>query len=274
MGQEPVRIRCVPRLQHYTDADCRSGAALGCLSEAQHCESFTGVVARVNLFRRSIVAGTVMVPIASLFAQTPHFDFTLDWIEVQAETATPVGNPDGLLSPGEGALVRLSIGFSPSVGSPVSFQEPFPGGSGTVAAFASTSFNLIATAALGGTWSSLQPSPGFTIGLGFAAPDGSLVASLVTQPSPPANRENPLSHIWAAVWTPSSYQARQVSFLADPGDIDSGRPRLYAATGGNPAYGFAYGSDASTPLQISVVPAPSAAVLLLMSSMACARRRR
>jgi hypothetical protein len=202
---------------------------------------------------------------------------TLSWSEVVAGTTTPVPNPDQLIEPGEGALVHLSIAFDPPVGSPVTYQEPAIG-TGTVGGFASVAFSIFNTLALGGTWSHPLPYPGFTAGLGIPLPDGTLGSCTISQPYPAPGSspipDNPLINIWGAVWTPSSYQARQVSFRPEPA-LDSGRPRLFAATGGTLPYGYAYGNTVNVPTQIPIVPAPAAAgpvVLLALASMV--RRRR
>jgi hypothetical protein len=42
---------------------------------------------------------------------THHFS----WLEVEAETTTPVAGPSGLLEPQESALIQLTVSFEPAV---------------------------------------------------------------------------------------------------------------------------------------------------------------
>jgi len=199
------------------------------------------------------VVGT-LVPACAAFSQIPHADHALNWTEVIAGTSAPVSSPNGMLDPGEGALVGLSVSFTP-VGTPVFYQSPLPGGTAPVAGFRGVGFSLDATAANGGSWLLLPGSAGFQVSLGFPLPDGSLGAAGVAQPIPPLGSSpigtNPLPNVWRAVWTPSSYLPRQCSFHLTSGtDNYLVFVSLGLDPGGNPLFGWARGTDNSPDVSI------------------------
>jgi hypothetical protein len=109
----------------------------------------------------------------------------------------------------------------------------------------------------------------------------------VTTPDPPLgslpNPTNPLASVWIAVWTPSVYDSRQVSF--QPQNLISippYHPSVWVLRGsdpnGNPLMGLAsasgtYGSAVSIPV-IPEVPAGGAIALTGIAIVVRRSRRR
>ncbi len=226
----------------------------------------------------AIVVATVLWSSCSSFSQAPHVTGTLIWREVIAGSNIPIAQPNGLLEPGEGALVVLSLSFSPPVGTPVPYQTPAPGGIAPVAGFSRALFSLIASGANGGQWSHLETSPGFIGSLGLVFEDGTLVFANVRQQNPvgPAFplSENPLPSVWRAVWTPSSYAARAVSFLQQP--PAKGPADLFVHLGQGPSgplFGYADAGVTYGQVSIPVAPAPGAALTCGLGFVVNRRRR-
>jgi hypothetical protein len=92
-----------------------------------------------------------------------HWSFT----EVVANTTIPATGPlaeNGVIDPGEGAEIRLSLSFTPAVGTQVSYPPPPGSGQGTVAGLASSIFTFRAPAGSGGTLHNISRDPGWAIG--------------------------------------------------------------------------------------------------------------
>ena len=221
----------------------------------------------------------IVWPTCAALAQLPHTTRTLDWLEVVAGSSTLVPNPNGVLDPGEGALIRLWLSFTPSVGSPVTYSFPPPGGVAPVAGFSLALFNVNATGANGGSWTNLTTSPGFTGTLGTLLSEGSLLFARVGQPEPTGGQfplpTNPLPRVWQAVWTPPDYDPRAVSF--ELGATGIGATNLFAhigqGPGGNPLFGQAPSTSTVSQVHIPVVPGPGCAILVLLA-IACRRPQR
>jgi len=234
--------------------------------------------------KRLALAATAVVPACAATAQTAQVDFTLAWAEVYAGSNLPVGNPNGMLDPGEAARISISAAFTP-VGAPVVYQFPSPGGVAPVAGLSASTFNLVATNALGGDWSNFTLRHGFGGGLPlFTDPvTGSLGFSVFGQAYPPLGSwpvaTNPLIDVWEAVWTPPSYTQRQARFAMErPVSWPPTHPRLFVYIGndpgGNPMFGIADAIGGYDSVEIPIVPAPSAAMLLTVLAAGAAYKRR
>lgn len=225
--------------------------------------------------RDKIIALTCSVAAEAARAQTPHVNHTASWSEVFASTHAPVGSPNGVLDPGEAARVSISFSFT-AVGTPVSYQWPTPGVA-PVAGLSNSSFNLIATAALGGTWTQPTVPSGFEGILGLPGPDGSALICLLSQ-QVMAHSTNPLINAWSAVWTPPTYSARTVGFQIQQltGSPELRPLNLWVDLGppSNPSFGTAMASGDYGSVQIPVVPGPSILALLGLIAPFAARRRR
>jgi hypothetical protein len=215
------------------------------------------------------------------FAQSPaEFTAMFSWMEVYAGTTTPVAHPNGVLEPGESALLTLGVSFTP-VGTIVQYHDPLPGGTAPVAGFRGTGFGIVATDAGPGVWAYGGGRwPG-----GIGAPyNHGLGWTTASQPWPPAGAlpdpVNPIPDLWKALWTPDSYDPRQVRFDLNLSQLlGGGNGHLYVVYGtdpvtGNPLVGAARAWANSPPgVTIPTVPAPGAAPVLL-TLCACLRRRR
>lgn len=219
--------------------------------------------------------------IAALASATPSAAqvamHTLEWLEVHANSSTPVANPNGLLEPGEAALLRVSVSFEPLVGS----QLQYPGGVGTVAAFGGSYFHWHSLGNVQGTWSNYSAAPGFEL---FPDPTFILGASQPT-PSHPAlpNAANPVQALWEVVWTPSDYTPRQVShWISGISGTGGGQwlTSMILETGIDPTTGHPIYDRHSFPptmgdaIQIPIIPAPGAATIMCMALAAGCRRGR
>jgi MYXO-CTERM domain-containing protein len=231
-----------------------------------------------------IASMIVLVPCAAAQAQTvPELVATLAWTEVYAGTNTPVANPNGILEPGEGALLRVSVAFT-AVGTAAPFQFPAPGGVGEIAGLNNFLFHLDAPLS-GGSWTHPASVPGFSAQIGIAHPAGLLLARAL-QPWPPPGAmpiaTNPIEDVWQAVWTPDSYEPRLVDFsMRTPGSVHGPTPpRLFIVYGTDPTTGaplLGYGDTVPTwdALQVPVVPGPGAALALMgFAALGGMRRRR
>jgi len=227
-----------------------------------------------------LLAGTLVFAIphslrGQPLAPPPRFHATLSWDEVSSATHAPVQAPNGLLDPGEAALFRFSLAFTPGVGELTVYQMTSGGlAVAPVAGLSSLLFSVIAAMAGGGTWF-LQPTvPGFEPSLSLVEPEtSSIFLAGAYQPHPlPGSlpiATNPLPSIWAAAWSPSDYATRTAAF-----DFRgwSGSGGLFVRTGtntnGDPTFGFAEVSQ--THFGVVQVPiAPSPASFLPFLALAC-----
>ncbi len=215
-------------------------------------------------------------------APPPRFHATLSWDEVSSATHAPVQAPNGQLDPGEAALFRFSLAFTPGVGELTVYQMTSGGlAVAPVAGLSSLMFSTMATLAGGGAWS-LQPSiPGFEAVIGLVEPEtSSILWAGAYQPHPlPGSfplATNPLPSIWAAVWSPSDYTTRTATFDFRGWSSSGG---LFVHTGtnanGHPTFGFAeVASTAFGTLQIPIAPAPASCLPLFALGFAATHRAR
>lgn len=214
--------------------------------------------------------------------------YSWTWSEVLANTSTPVAAPNGMVEPGEGARLALTVTISPGIGTPATYQPPPPPGFGTIAGLGSVFFDLLGTNANGGTWGAIRRNPGgVNWGLGPAGtglPTGDLVSAGAGQfvlPGAIINSANPVANIWSGTWTPADHTPRTAGFQS----------AAAAASGGNhSSILIQYGHDPKPqkPLvvgrfidgifgnsgPIPIVPAPAGLALLCVSALALARRGR
>jgi hypothetical protein len=145
---------------------------------------------------------------------------SLSWSEVGGDNL-PVPNPNGLLEPGERALLRMSMSFSNQF-TIVNFSPPiFNHQSGTIRGFAWAFFDLIGTSGAAGEWN-LDPALGFGIAPGWdpagrpGTPEvgGEILRDIELGQFDPQGihyqTTNPVPGIWTAEWTPAIYEQRAV----------------------------------------------------------------
>jgi hypothetical protein len=203
----------------------------------------------------------------SCAAQDAFVQISLAWRETYAGTVMPVANPNGLLEPGESALFDFTIRFTP-VGTLVPHMW---GGYGHVLGLGFALIRLFSHGGAEGTWSHYYVAPPFH-SIQIADPDGTLFADIGQGAAwPVIDPRNPV--IWTALWTPDSYDIRNVDFYLVP---PHGFPaRLRVADEINPlSIADALAVTIPDAIQIGVVPAPGAAAVCgLAAFLACRRRR-
>jgi hypothetical protein len=134
-----------------------------------------------------------------------------------------VPNPDGVLEPGERALLRLDVGFT-NQNTVAQFAPPIGTyGSGTIRGFGSAWIDLVGSGQPQGEWD-LDPIRGFGVALewdisgheGTPTNGGSAVSDIQMGqfPDPPGALDptNPIREIWRGVWTPADFGPRTVRF--------------------------------------------------------------
>jgi len=234
--------------------------------------------------KRAALAAFTLAGLPAAAAAQEFITYSWTWSEVLANTSTPVSSPNGLIEPGEGVRLALTIQVTPGIGSPVTYQSPPGPGSGTLAAIGSIFFDLLGTNVNGGQWSVFRRQSSWNLGNpGTGQPGGSLTSASAGQfilTSIPDSR-NPVVNVWIATWTPGVYDPRVASFQSQ-GAVAGG--------GNHSAILIQYGEDPNTgdPLYVGrfiggifgnsgpipVVPAPAATVVLALAALAASKRRR
>ncbi|MFM9997022.1 MAG: hypothetical protein ACKVU4_14620 [Phycisphaerales bacterium] len=200
------------------------------------------------------------------------------------ETAQLIVGVSGIpIGGGTSVVVSVSAMYSPQAGMPAVWNTL--GGSGQlgiVCGFADAVFSVLAEPEPGviGAWSFPQIGPGFSA---FSSPgiiNGNSVNGVaVATPAMPLFLTNNPVMLWTAMWTPSEFSAPgSVRISTDVLGIPGQYPDTVSLWLVNGQVGPVWQRDAwpCTDGQnvITVVPAPSAAVLCLGVVAAAARRRR
>jgi hypothetical protein len=219
-------------------------------------------------------------------------NYTLTWGDT--------GDNDGVVEPGESARVRMTVAFTPAVGTVIGYT-PAGGGSatGTLMGFGSAFVDFNLAQANGGTLTTTGSTGGIANGRAGAwavVPGGNGTVSgdsiINVQPAQfPFNSEpfdpdnnttgvrttNPIANIYTFVWTPASYASRTVTV---------GMTASVPANGNAAAVMIRTNPDTSLPptavaalfnlgsASIPVVPAPSSLALLGLGGLIAGRRRR
>jgi uncharacterized protein (TIGR03382 family) len=235
-----------------------------------------------TLIRAAIVT-TVAGTLPSVLAQTPWLHFSLTLTEVEAGTATPVANPNGLIEPGEGVLFELaSLRFEPEVGTIVQTS----GGSGPVAGLFGFGAMLWGAGGAEGAWSNIYRAPAWSA-LGHPPYVGTGGASLgpITLgqiPFPSANPQNPIQGAFRAVWTPASYVPRTMYWIFENA-AHGNFADILVQVGTDPTTGLPVYSGFSIPQasssgnrlnEVHIVPGPSTAALIALAAAGVVHRRR
>jgi hypothetical protein len=212
--------------------------------------------------------------------------YSLFWSELDADYQ-PVSSPNGVLDRGERALLRLSVSFtnqnmlahfSPPVGTFTS---------GTIRGFAGGFLDLNGTATVGNAaalWN-LDPSRGYGLQFPFdavgeagfgtpAAGGATLIGIEPLQFSGFIHTTNPIPAVWIGVWTPESYEPREIQFrttgsvVAGSGPFSAVMLRFSATSFGSARCDSSLGGT-----MIPVVPSTGVA-LIPLAPMVRRRRRR
>jgi hypothetical protein len=153
--------------------------------------------------------------------------FTFSW-SVQDVTGTGVSNSNGIIEPGEDAMIYLQASFRPGVGGEAVWDTYGGTGlTGTVAGLGEVIFSLLGTQNLAtGTWISDSPVPGFALSpIGSVQPGtNNLIGMIFGQYILPGGVPNSRNDDWfyRARWRPSDYLPRSVDFVFrnEPGPGD------------------------------------------------------
>ena len=230
----------------------------------------------------TVVGMAVAAHAQSTTASTVTFAFS--WTEA------PGGNGDGIIEPGESAVIHLTVSFTNL--NHTGTYSPFPPGpgSGTIRGFGSGFLDLDGTSNSGGNASgSWDVDPnlngygtnpawdlvGNATGWGTSENGGANLANIQMGQFPLSNAAivatTPIVDIWTGRWTPASYATRTVTFqsaVASGGDFGAGSILFQTSAGPvGVSCPFNLGS-----VQIPIAPAPATA--LLLAPLLLPRRRR
>jgi hypothetical protein len=237
----------------------------------------------MNRVHRSVAGLLAVASSASAqsFTSGSSISFALRWSEFG-------GNNNGVLEPGEAALITLDVAFTNQ--NTVAHFAPNIGtfGSGTIRGLAAGFIDINGAGAAQGQWD-LDPSQGYGVnqdwngpgggtGNGTPASGGARVTSIIFGQFAPTPSSiittNPILVMWSGVWTPTSYAPRTVSFAVAPAEASG-------TVVGAVTFRLSASMVASTSVVdsnllfgrvvIPVVPAPSSLVVIGLAHR-CARR--
>jgi hypothetical protein len=210
--------------------------------------------------------------------------YVIDFVEVG-------GNTNGILDPGESALLRLSVSFTnQNTTATYTPASPAPG-SGTIRGLGSGFVDLIGTSGAGGSaqgsWNMnyINPPQGPVLagwdlvgpsGWGTTTVGGDRVLNIQFGQFPPppfnVNTTNPVNYIWQALWTPTSYAARSVTFGISPAAATQGLASTLLFQIGPNSIASVKCPSTFGSVTIPLVPAP-ASTLILAAPLLSRRRR-
>jgi hypothetical protein len=232
---------------------------------------------------RAGLAGAAMVALAGAASGQSTIWATLNYSLSWQDN----GNHDGLLAPGESAILHLTVTMTPPVGTVIPFTGGQGGPTGTLRAIASGFIDLTGTGGTQGAFD-LNPLAGYGVDptwdlvgpAGYGTPNGTGLINIQFgqfSSSSSTNTTNPLVNVWNAAWTPASYAPRTVTFgtaaTTGSGGVASAVIIKWGPLNGN-LQTVSCLSDFGT-LQIPIVPAPpSVALLGIGGVVACTRPRR
>jgi hypothetical protein len=217
--------------------------------------------------------------------------FALSWRESD-DLGNPVTDPDGMLEPGEHALLSLAVSFTNQ--NTVGTYAPFPPGPGwgTIRGFAGGFIDLHGSSNLPGgaqgMWNTDQsegfgidwnwfivvgPNPNGTPTNGGANLTNIQFLQVATTPAA-IMTTNPIVNIWRGLWTPASLSARTVAFDVTPGYASGGLASgVLFETSATQTVGANCPSIFGS-VNIPIVPAPGVTAFALACAGSVVRRRR
>lgn len=214
-----------------------------------------------------------------VFGSNVSYAFT--WTEVN-----PVGAPNNILEPGEGARISLALTMSPASGSPIMWNPEIGGsGSGDLRAVGLFWFNLVGVGGTQGTWSQLQIHEFYDFGgpsyYGTPGMSGSTLTDVAGGQLPLSQTfvltTNPIVGVWSGTWTPTSYAPRTVTFASENG---TGNPNPLASTVivRDPmiSHSVIHGTSDVThgSVAIPIIPAPPSISIVGIAGLLGQRRQR
>jgi len=211
--------------------------------------------------------------------------FTFSWV-VQDVAGSGPANGNGIIEPGEDAMVYLHASFRPGVGGTAIWDtHGGTGQTGTVAGLGQVYFSLIGTRNLDSGswgWQDLSPVPGFALSPGGIIEPGTynLINMIFGQYIPIGATPNPRNDDWffRARWHPDDYTPRDVTFRFQ-NEFSEGWPTVILDAGFRDPFGnIEYRGDRWTFNEPAggfvVVPGPASWAVVLVAGGLISRRRR
>jgi hypothetical protein len=236
---------------------------------------------------RGLAAVVAFAALAAPAVGQPQYSTTevtvfsgLTFAEVDA-SGNPVANPNGVLEPGERAMLRLSAWFTPGVNTVVGYMENGVPRSGTLRALIEGIYDVVGSGGTAGQWEAGPVDPVWDLTghlYGTPSPDSTGLRDIVFGQFPfnsqPWNTANPIIDVWRCIWTPESYEPRQVTFMTAAA-TDSGGPATWVGLYRGSPYSRIYASSLAAygGVGFAVVPGPGTLVVL-GAAVVFARRRR
>lgn len=218
---------------------------------------------------------------AQSFTTGASATFALRWAEHN-------GNDNGLLEPGESALLELDFSFT-GQNTVVSFAPPIGTfGSGTLRGLGWGWIDLRGTGGTQGTWNldqnqsyGVHPTWDLTaMGSGMVSPDRTGVDTIqfgqfVNLAA--VNTTNPIIAVWRALWTPDTYAPRTATFaFAIPPNVQPASAAIVIRLSGGlladvflPPQNIVLGT-----VHIPIIPAPPSALILVFAGLCTGRPHR
>lgn len=181
------------------------------------------------------IAPALVLGLLSATSASGQEAFTFSW-QVQDVPGVGPANGNGVIEPGEDAMIYLYASFRPGVGGTAIWDtHGGTGQEGIVAGLGETVFHVIGTQNLStGSWISLSPVPGFALSpIGFIEPGtNNLISMIFGQYLLPEQAPNPRNDDWFfhARWRPNDYAPRDVSFVFQ-NVIGPGNPSVFLDVG-------------------------------------------
>jgi hypothetical protein len=225
----------------------------------------------------------VSLPTGAVHAQMNEVFQQLTFREVDAVTGVPVAVPNGILEPGEAALISLSASFTPPVGSVLPTLPP-GGGVYSVHALANMMIDVLGFGEASGTWTGLQLKPGWEAfplpwpASGAPSSTGHSVYTIIPyQLAVGADTSNPVENVWQGIWRPAQYSPRTVGFRTWPMGANGFEvaSSLWIHDSSPPeSYGRAPAWTNIGQVSFPIVPAPGSGALLAAAVVVLHVRRR
>jgi hypothetical protein len=204
---------------------------------------------------------------------------SLSFAEADA-SGNPVANPNGVLEPGERALVQMSALITPPVDSPIHYTFNGSTGLGTLRGLGLGFYDVLGTGGVRGGYvlGPVDPTWDITGGLGWGmlSSDGQIrnVEFGQFEAGQPNNIANPILNVWRFVWAPDDYSARVATFTTAPGLSSAGvESQVVVRTGGTARHFMNCLTDYGS-VNIPVVPGPGVVAMAVVGVPLAARRRR
>jgi hypothetical protein len=234
---------------------------------------------------RALLGGSALLACAgAAFGQASTTAATLSYGLAWEDT----GNHNGILEPGESAVLRISVTMAPAVNTVIPFSGGPGGPTGTLRGIG---YGVIDVTGAGGTQGdfNMDPAAGYGVnpvwdlpGPGSnGSPNGTGVVNIEFGQFPTSDTTvitvNPIATLWSAAWTPSSYGARTVTFgtsfgsAGGPGGLSSVIMKWGPLNGNIMMVSC---PSLYVTLDVPIIPAPSGLVLVGAGVIACARARR